>query len=89
MQTTHVITIYWFIFFKKVPLKNGFGSLKISRSFGNKQDFTKVGTDRVAIVRALVFSESLTAFEGALKDARMKEAGKEEAVMAEHVEIAL
>ena len=54
-----------------------------------KQNSIEGGTDRVSTVRALVRGESLTAFESALQDARMNEAGEEEEITMEHVKIAL
>jgi hypothetical protein len=47
------------------------------------------GTDRASTVRALVRGESLTAFEAALQDARMNEAGEEQPITPVHVQQAL
>ena len=54
-----------------------------------KQNSIEGGTDRVSTVRALARGESLTAFESALQDSWMNEAGKEEEITIEHVKIAL
>ena len=53
------------------------------------QNSVNGGTDCASTVRALVRGESLTAFEAALQDARMNEAGEELAITAEHVSEAL
>ena len=54
-----------------------------------KQNSIEGGTDIVSMVRALVQGKSLTAFESALQDSRMNEAGEEEEITIEHVKIAL
>ena len=47
------------------------------------------GTDRVATIRALVWGESLTAFESALQGARTNEVGELDEITEEHVDTAL